>query len=112
MSDEFNIHPAARDEFYDSIRHYAALDESDRGAGLAFAFESTFHHHLNGLIGSPLLFNLRRGPVRRVNLTPRFGEYYIAYMLWRERVVILAVAHGKRRPWYWRRRISEAKNMF
>ena len=47
-----------------------------------------------------------------MNLTPRFGEYYIAYMIWREKVVILAVAHAKRRPYYWRKRIGESKNMF
>jgi hypothetical protein len=50
--------------------------------------------------------------VRRVNLTPRFGEYYIAYMLWHENVVILAIAHAKRIPYYWRHRISESKQMF
>jgi hypothetical protein len=44
-----------------------------------------------------------------VNLTPRFGEYYIAYMLWHDKVVILAIAHAKRRPYYWRHRISESK---
>lgn len=50
--------------------------------------------------------------MRRANLHPRFSEYYIAYMVWRERVVILAIAHAKRRPYYWRKRIDEAKQMF
>jgi hypothetical protein len=33
-------------------------------------------------------------------------------MIWREKVVILATAHDKRRPYYWRKRIGEAKLMF
>ena len=64
------------------------------------------------IVANPLRFSLRRPPTRRVNLTPRFGAYYIAYMIWKEKVVILAVAHAKRRPYYWRKRIGEAKQMF
>ncbi len=33
-------------------------------------------------------------------------------MIWKERVVILAIAHAKRRPYYWRNRIGESKEMF
>ena len=33
-------------------------------------------------------------------------------MIWREKVVILAIAHAKRRPHYWRKRIGEAKEVF
>jgi hypothetical protein len=40
------------------------------------------------------LHRVRRGKTRRVNLHPRFGEYYIAYMIWREKIVILAVTHA------------------
>lgn len=64
------------------------------------------------IIDNPLLYNLRRRNTRRANLTPRFGEYYIAYMIWRQKVVILAIAHAKRRPYYWRYRIGEAKKLF
>lgn len=63
-------------------------------------------------MAAPLLHTLRRRGTRRVNLTPRFGELYIAYMIWRQRVVILAIAHARRRPYYWRSRIGEAKKLF
>ena len=33
-------------------------------------------------------------------------------MIWKERVVILAVAHAKRRPYYWRKHLAEAKKRF
>jgi plasmid stabilization system protein ParE len=79
---------------------------------LAASFEATFFDYLESIIANPLLYNLRRPPTRRVNLTPRFGEYYIAYMLWNQRVVILAIGHAKRRPYYWRKRITEAGKLF
>ncbi|MFZ2282225.1 MAG: type II toxin-antitoxin system RelE/ParE family toxin [Prosthecobacter sp.] len=110
MRIDFDIHPAAQTEFYDTIRHYAALDEQDQP--LAAAFDATFNRHLSLILDNPLIYNLRRPPTRRANLTPRFDEHYIAYMVWRERVVILAIAHAKRRPYYWRNRVSEAKKLF
>jgi len=45
-------------------------------------------------------------------MKPRFGEYYLPFMIRKERVVILAVAHAKRRPYYWRKRIGQSKKMF
>ncbi len=112
MTTDFYIHPSARDEYADIIRYYAAIDEDDKDEPLARAFDATFNRYLNRIIDHPLQASLRRPPTRRVNLTPRFGEYYIAYMIWREKVVILAIAHAKRRPCYWRKRIAEAKKLF
>ncbi|MBB5032929.1 type II toxin-antitoxin system RelE/ParE family toxin [Prosthecobacter vanneervenii] len=109
MSDDFNIHPAAREELHDAIRYYASVAEDH---SLAIDFETTFYRYTDAIVASPLLYNIRRMSVRRANLKPRFSEYYIAYMIWRQKVVILAVAHAKRRPYYWRQRIGEAKDMF
>ncbi len=50
--------------------------------------------------------------MRRANLSAPFGEYYLPFMIWKDRVVILAVAHAKRRPYYWQKRIGEAKDLF
>jgi len=33
-------------------------------------------------------------------------------MTWRDKGIILAIAHAKRRPYYWRRRVGESKEMF
>lgn len=111
MSREPQIHPAARAELYETIRHYAGIDDEGHGE-LAWAFESTFYRYADAIMADPLLHSLRRRGTRRVNLTPRFGEYYIAYMIWWQRVVILAIAHASRRPYYWRSRIGEAKKLF
>lgn len=56
--------------------------------------------------------NIRRGAVRRVKLVPQFGEYYLAFMIWKDRVVIPAVAHAKRRPYYWCGRVGDARKLF
>ena len=113
MSDDLNIHPAATDELHDIIRHYAVInDRDDEHESLALAFHNTFYNYVDEIVASPLSYSFRRPPTRRANLAPRFGEYYIAYMVWREKVVILAVAHAKRRPYYWRKRIGEAKKLF
>lgn len=103
----FNIHPEASKEFDAVLDYYFCIDPE-----LADDFDFTFSGCLQGIISNPLLYNIRRMSVRRANLKPRFSEYYIAYMIWRQKVVILAVAHAKRRPYYWRQRIGEAKDMF
>ena len=104
---QFNIHPQARVEFDEAFVNYLGIDPN-----LAVSFEATFFDCLDRIIANPLLFNLRRPPTRLANLKPRFGEYYIAYMIWREKVVILAIAHAKRRPYYWRNRIVASKKLF
>lgn len=104
---EWSIHPAAQVELEDAIGYYLAIDKE-----LAVDFDRHYKRHRWRICESPLLYRIRRFTVRRVNLAPRFGEYYIAYMIWRGRVVILAVAHAKRRPYYWRRRIGDARKMF
>jgi plasmid stabilization system protein ParE len=105
----WNIHPAAEDELEAAFEHYLSVDVE-----LAHSFDEHYRRYRQQICENPLLFNLRRPPTRRANLKPRFSEYYIAYMIWREKVVILAIAiaHAKRRPYYWRKRIGEAKQMF
>lgn len=108
----YDIHPAAQDEFREIIRYYATIDDDDPAKPLASAFDATFRRHLKSILEAPERFRFRRPPTRRANLTPRFRASYIAYMIWKERVVILAVAHAKRRPYYWRIRITESKILF
>jgi len=103
----FHVHPGAREEFDEVFNYYWEIDPE-----LAEDFAATFFRYLGGIVGNPLRYNIRRRAVRRANLQPRFGEYHIAYMIWRQEVVILALAHAKRRPYYWSKRIGEAKGIF
>jgi plasmid stabilization system protein ParE len=103
----WDIHPEAQQELEDAFEYYLVIGED-----LAQSFDEYYTSYRKEICEHPLRYNLRRPPTRRVNLTPRFGEYYIAYMIWREKIVILAIAHAKRRPYYWRKRIGEAKKQF
>lgn len=102
-------HPSAKGDLRDILQYYASVDD---GGELARDFHQRYLHGEGLIVSSPSLFNIRAGSVRRVNLKPRFGEYYIAYMIWKDQVIILAIAHAKRKPYYWRHRIGEAKKMF
>jgi len=101
------IHPAAQRELVETTDYYLAVEPE-----LANAFQDAYTKYRDLVRQNPLLYNIRRHNVRRVNLLPRFGEYYIAYMIWHEKVVILAIAHAKRKPFYWRKRIDESKELF
>jgi hypothetical protein len=101
------IHPAAQRELVETIDHYLGID-----AELGDAFESTYLKYRDQIRQTPLLYNIRRANVRRVNLLPRFGEFHIACMIWDEKVIILAIAHAKRKPYYWQERIEESKKLF
>jgi plasmid stabilization system protein ParE len=100
----WKIHPSALDELHDAIRYYAETDPA-----LAVAFEEAYLHHRQVLLANRLLYHVRSMSVRRANLVPRFKEYHIAYTIWHEKVLILAIAHGKRKPYYWQERIAQAK---
>ncbi len=101
------MHPAAERELDEVTDYYAAIDPD-----LADAFVDCLESCKTRMTEHPLHFSRRRGAVRRVNMTPQFGEYYLPFMMWQDRVVILAVAHAKRRPYYWRKRIGESRKMF
>ena len=100
------LHPKAQDELEGLVEYFLEIDPR-----LGVAFQERYREHLERVKQTPELFRERKHGVRRVNLAPRFEEYFIAYLLWREQIVIVAVGHGKRRPYYFRDRIDEAKCM-
>ena len=70
---EWSIHPAAQAELEEAIEYYLAIDKE-----LAVDFDRHYKRHRQGVCEDPLLYRIRRFTVRRADLTPRFGEYYIA----------------------------------
>jgi plasmid stabilization system protein ParE len=92
------FHEDAREEYREAIRYYFEIDP-DLQAG----FRSEVLQQLRMISDNPELFSVRRYGVRRANLE-RFGLYYIAYTLWKGQVVIMAIGHARKRPYYWRRR--------
>jgi toxin ParE1/3/4 len=97
-------HPAAREEAIEAYVYYAEIDED-----LALDFEEKLRGVIARIRRDPLLNRVRKYGVRRVNL-PRFKNQYVAYMLWKESVVVIAIGHGKRRPYYWYRRPKQHRD--
>lgn len=92
------FHDDAREEYREAIRYYFEIDPD-----LQASFRTEVRQQLRVIADNPELFNVRRYGVRRANLE-RFGLYYIAYTLWKGRVIIVAIGHARKRPYYWRRR--------
>jgi toxin ParE1/3/4 len=94
------IFPAAvQSEVREAIDYYDA-----EGPGLGEHFWDEVAFRIHWILGNPTVPRLRSGDYRRVNL--HSYPYYIAYALRGDRVILLAVGHGSRRPEYWVRRNS------
>jgi len=70
--------------------------------GLGARFRHELEDACSAMVQHPLLWRLREGGWRRVNL-PGF-PYYIAFIIRDERVIVVAVAHHARHPDYWKNR--------
>lgn len=91
--------PEAQAEFYEAVEYYEAKEE-----GLGDRFRSEVWEVCSAILEHPYLWHERAAGVRRVNC-PVF-PYYIAYFIRRETLVIAAVAHGRRHPNYWKKRLG------
>ena len=95
--DEAQFHPLARDEYASAYSWYFARSET-----AAYKFEIAFDRALHEIVEAPLRWH----PVdarHRTHLLKRF-PYQIIYRVVGENIVIVAVAHAKRRPGYWKGR--------
>ena len=96
---EIEFHPLAVDEIaaaYDYLFEHADRETAED-------FRRRVDAKMDWCHANPLSCRIRRYNVRRANLE-RFTEHYLAYMLWSERFVVIALGHAKRRPFYWYRR--------
>lgn len=87
----------ADSEFREAARYYEG-----EVPGLGFAFVGEINRTVGLLVsnpelGAPVSKSMRKMPVRRF-------PYKLIYAAEPEGIVIVAVAHHKRRPFYWRRR--------
>ena len=92
------FHPEAGEEYSEAVQYYAAITPE---------LGSRFHDEIDRLIREvcrqPDRF-FRLGPLARRALARKF-PYSVVYLDEPERVWIVAVAHAKRRPGYWRERL-------
>jgi toxin ParE1/3/4 len=98
MSRSLRLHPAAQRELVEAAAYYDA-----ESPGLGDAFLAQVEHALRQIVAFPESSPLSRGPVR-VRVLPAF-PYSVHYsLLGDDAVLVLALAHHSRRPFYWRRR--------
>jgi plasmid stabilization system protein ParE len=92
------FHPLAEQELTESATYY---EEQKTGLGLEYL--AAVEQAVNCLMYYPEIGAKIRGSIRRLIL-PKFPYSLLYRVLKDEQVRILAVAHHKRRPFYWSRR--------
>jgi len=98
MSKGFGFHPEARRDFRESAQWYR-----DRSPQAATDFRATVSHSVLAIAESPLRYPAYLYGTRRCVL--RTFPFSIVYLDDRDSVKIVAVAHHKRRPGYWKSRL-------
>jgi len=91
------FHPEAEAEAQCVVGDYEA-----KVPGLGVRFRLELEEACSAIVQHPLLWRLRAGGWRRVNL-PAF-PYYIAFVLRDEVALVVAVSHHSRHPDYWKTR--------
>jgi toxin ParE1/3/4 len=91
------LHPAARAEFLEAIRHY-----EQQVPGLGSQFLREVQSTVARLLAQPRSAPAVRGEFRRMGL--RRFPYGIIYRVFDEEIRVSAIAHRRRRPDYWARR--------
>ena len=93
------VHSEARQEFLEAVTFY---DGHVPGLGLRFISEIDRCH--TALLQSPLVGRSFGRRLRKWPISDKF-PYMIIYAVLGEVLLIVAYAHGSRRPGYWRSRI-------
>lgn len=94
-----SFHPEAVEEIEAVIRWYA-----NRSRRAAQRFVDELHAAVETIEAAPNRWPEFDGEARRV-LLHRF-PYLVIYRVTKQRIEVLAVAHGHRRPGYWRERME------
>ena len=97
---EYQFLPEAEEEMNESAQFYERRSE-----GLGEDFLDEVQHTVDSLLAFP-----QSGPVVSENLRRRILRRFpfgLLYAIEAERIVIVAVAHLKRRPGYWKDRVEK-----
>ena len=97
-SKSFRFHPEAREDFRDAIRWYRA-----RSPIASTEFRTTVSGAIRDVAHSPQLWPIYLHGTRRF-VIHRF-PFSVVYLDDPGLVTIIAVAHGKRKPGYWKHRV-------
>ncbi|MEK6657819.1 MAG: type II toxin-antitoxin system RelE/ParE family toxin [Nitrospirota bacterium] len=91
--------PEAEEEMLEAARYYES-----QASGLGIDYLSEVERAVASISESPMTWPKIEGELRR-RLVWRF-PFGILYYIESEKIVLVAVAHLKRRPGYWKKRIS------
>ena len=97
---EYQFLPEAEEEMNEAARFYEGRSE-----GLGEDFLEEVQHTVESILAFP-----QSGPVISENLRRRILQRFpfgLLYAIEDERIVIVAVAHLKRRPGYWKGRVEK-----
>jgi toxin ParE1/3/4 len=97
--------PEADEEFREAVRYY-----EDEAPGVGLRFVAEVRRGLIFITENPFAVAVFGGGIRRKALN--HFPYSLLYAVESELVVIVAVAHQKRRPRYWRGRLKELSERF
>lgn len=96
------FHPEALSEFRDAVRYLKV-----RSYNVAVRFDSQIRTTIQGIVKTPERWRELETGIRRclVDVFP----YSIIYSIEPKFVLIIAVAHAKRAPGYWKHRVEPEK---
>ena len=104
MTRGFGFHPEAKAEFLAEVEWY-----DEREFGLGARFEIAVREAIDAAVDSPETWSVwpgwEREPAVRSKRVSGF-PYRVVYFVTGEQLAVLAIAHAKRRPGYWRERIN------
>ena len=92
------FHPDAAVELEESVRYYR-----ERGRGLGARFDAEVMTTIRRIVETPQRWRVVDDDVHCCLV--RVFPYSVLYTIEREYVLIIAVAHGKREPGYWKHRL-------
>jgi len=101
MARQVEYHPQAKIEIQETANWY---EDKVEGIGLEFLFE--VRHAESKIVQTPEMWPIYEKNVRRY-LLKRF-PFGVIYLTSEKKIQIVAVAHCKRKPGYWKERLKDS----
>lgn len=98
---QVEYHPEAKAEIQEAIKWY---DDKVDGLGLEFLFEVKYAE--SKIVQTPNMWHKYEGETRRY-LLKRF-PFAIIYLTLEKKIQIVAITHCKRKPRYWKGRLTDS----
>ncbi len=94
---DYSLHSGAKEDLDEAIKYYSDINQS-----LTQDLLIEFYQTIDVIVKNPNLFPITTRKFRKASLT-RF-PYKIFYTVQAGEIIVLAFAHHKRKPGYWKKR--------